>query len=137
MFRQTLLRTYEETRDCPEVSDVRTADEIIAGHQAQGTVPPEGWWLALDGAQPVGVTLLVQLIEGDWEIVYTGVVPEARRRGFGREMLARALNQARAGGAEQLTLSVDGRNTPAWDLYRSAGFTAVDRRAVYLAVWRS
>jgi ribosomal protein S18 acetylase RimI-like enzyme len=31
---------------------------------------------------------------------------------------------------------VDGRNRPAWGLYRSVGFEPFDRREVYLAVFR-
>jgi ribosomal protein S18 acetylase RimI-like enzyme len=73
---------------------------------------------------------------GDWEVAYMGVVPEARRQGFGREILLKALFEARAAGVPRLTLSVDSRNQPAWNLYRSLGFEPFDRRAVYLLVWR-
>jgi ribosomal protein S18 acetylase RimI-like enzyme len=44
--------------------------------------------------------------------------------------------EARAAGAECVTLSVDTRNRPAWKLYLTLGFEADDRREVYLAVWR-
>jgi ribosomal protein S18 acetylase RimI-like enzyme len=65
-----------------------------------------------------------------------GVVGPARRRGLGREILLHALAEARAAGAPSLTLCVDSRNRPAWDLYRGLGFRPFDRREVYLAVWR-
>jgi ribosomal-protein-alanine N-acetyltransferase len=73
---------------------------------------------------------------GDWEVAYVGVVPEARRRGVGRELMLHALVEARAAGVARLTLSVDARNQPAWALYRGLGFDPYDRRAVFLAVWR-
>src|SRR5207247_6085165 len=46
LFQETLLRTYEHTQDCPELNGARTADEIIAGHKAQGEFDPRRWWLA-------------------------------------------------------------------------------------------
>ena len=72
---------------------------------------------------------------GDWEVAYMGVVPEARRYGFGREMLLHALCEARAADAPTVTLSVDVRNQPAWKLYRSLGFEPYDQRVVYLAIF--
>jgi ribosomal protein S18 acetylase RimI-like enzyme len=137
LFHQTLLRTYEETLDCPEVTGVRDLGEVLEGHRAQGVYDPRRWWLALDGDRPVGVLLLTGLPESDgWEVAYVGVVPEARRRGWGRELLHKALRAAHASQATHLTLSVDARNRPAWRLYLDLGFEAYDCREVYLAVWR-
>jgi mycothiol synthase len=136
LFHQTLLRTYENTDDCPEVNGVRTIDDIVTGHRAQGRHDPERWWLALDQGQPVGILLLTELTETrGWDIAYVGVVPEARRRGHGRELTSRAIDLARAADAGQLTLAVDNRNRAAWNLYRSLGFEPYDQREVYLAVW--
>jgi ribosomal protein S18 acetylase RimI-like enzyme len=136
-FRQTLARTYAQTQDCPEVNGVRTIDEVLEGHRAQGVFDPQRWWLAVDGGQPVGVLIVTEMPEsGDWEVAYMGVVPEARRRGFGREILLKALCEARAADVPAVTLSVDARNQSAWDLYRGLGFEPFDQRLVYLAVWR-
>ncbi|HEY7159479.1 MAG TPA: N-acetyltransferase [Gemmataceae bacterium] len=136
LFRRTLLRTYEDTRDCPEVNGVRTIDEVLEGHRAQGVFAPERWQLALEAGRPVGVLMATEMPEsGDWEIAYMGVVPEARWHGFGREMLLHALCEARAAGAPGVTLSVDARNQPAWELYRSVGFEPFEQRAVYLAIF--
>jgi mycothiol synthase len=136
-FQETLLRTYEQSHDCPEVTGVRTMDEIIAGHQAQGIGAPRHWWLALDHDQPIGVLLLAEMAEWNgWDISYVGVVPEARRLGHGRELVRTAIREARLAEAAQLTLSVDGRNQPAWALYRQMGFEPYDQREVYLAIWR-
>jgi GNAT superfamily N-acetyltransferase len=137
LFHQTLLRTYEQTQDCPEVNGVRTIEEVIEGHRNQGNYDPDHWWLALEAGRPVGVAIVTELPErGDWEVAYMGVVPEARRQGFGREILLKALFETRAAEVPRLNLSVDTRNQPAWNLYRSLGFEPFDRRAVYLLVWR-
>jgi mycothiol synthase len=136
VFRRTLARTYEGTLDCPEVNGVRSIDDVLIGHRAQGAFDPERWWLVCEGETPVGVLLMTEMPDGgEWELAYMGVVPEARRRGVGREILLFALCAARAAGAPAVTLSVDVRNEPAKKLYRSMGFEAYDGRIVYLAIW--
>lgn len=133
-FHATLERTYIGTLDCPEVNGVRTAAEVIAGHQGQGRFDPALWWLARRDGQAVGVLLLLGLEAGEWEVAYTGVVPEARRGGIGRELLLRAMHTARGAGVQSLVLCVDERNTPARELYRSVGFAQRDARTVVLSV---
>lgn len=136
LFRQTLSRTYEGTLDCPEINGVRDIEQVLEGHRAQGMFDPRRWWLACAGERPVGVLMMTEMPEsGDWEVAYMGVVPEARQRGFGREILLHALCEARAADVPSVTLSVDARNQPAWNLYRSVGFEPFDQRVVYLAIF--
>ncbi len=136
VFRQTMVRTFEGSLDCPEVTDARPIDDVLTGFRAQGVFDPEHWWLARSGEEPVGVLLVCRLADEDtWEVCYTGVVPEGRRKGFGREMLRKALLEARAAGVGGAFLTVDQRNTPAWQMYRSLGFEPFDRRDVYLVVF--
>ncbi len=136
LFRQTLQRTYEGTLDCPEVNGVRGIDEVIEGHRAQGAFDPQRWWLVREEEHPVGVLMMTEIPEsGDWEVAYMGVAPEARRRGFGREILLHGLCEARAADVSAVTLSVDVRNQPAWNLYRALGFEPYDQRIVYLAIF--
>jgi mycothiol synthase len=136
LFHDTLLKTYEETLDCPEVNGVRTVSEIIVGHQAQGTYDAARWLLAFDRDQPAGVLLMSELPEsGALEISYLGVVPTLRRKAIGRQLVAKAIADARAQQVGQLTLSVDARNLPAENLYRRAGFEVYSKREVYLALW--
>ncbi len=137
LFGHTLERTYEGTLDCPEVTGVRTLAEVLEGHRAQGVHDPAWWWLALDGGQPVGVLLLTRMPEWDaWDVAYVGIVPEARRRGWGHELMRKALVSARTTEVSRVTLSVDARNRPAWELYTRLGFEPYDRREVYLAIWQ-
>lgn len=136
-FHQTLLHTYAGSLDCPEVNGVRELNEIIIGHQAQGKHDPDLWWLAREEGQPVGVVLMTEMPEGTGlEIAYVGIVPQARNRGLGRELVARALAEAEQRGAVQVTLSVDERNHLAWNLYQHLGFEPYEQREVYLAVWK-
>jgi ribosomal protein S18 acetylase RimI-like enzyme len=136
LFQETVLRTYQASCDCPEVNGVRTIDEIMAGHSAQGRSGPAHWWLAFADSRPVGVLLLTEMLECQGQdISYIGIVPEARRQGFGRELTTIAIRQAQSAGVLQLTLAVDSRNQPAWELYRQLGFETYDEREVYLALW--
>jgi ribosomal protein S18 acetylase RimI-like enzyme len=69
-----------------------------------------------------------------WDLLYLGVTPETRGKGFGRELARKALWEARAAEAPQLTLSVDVRNQPAVNLYKSLRFEAYDQREVFLKI---
>jgi ribosomal protein S18 acetylase RimI-like enzyme len=136
-FHRTLQASYEQTLDCPEVNGVRAIDEVIAGHRAQGRFDPSWWWLAHHDGTPVGILLLIEQADpGEWEVAYMGIVPAARRRGFGQELLLKGMRELRLAGARRVLLSVDERNRPAWDLYRAVGFLPYDSRVVYLSVWR-
>jgi mycothiol synthase len=135
VFQQILLRSYEGTLDCPEVNGVRSIDEILEGHRGLRVDDPPTWWLALDGGRPVGVILAAEMPESAWDLSYIGVIPEARRRGLGRELVRKVLIEAKGAGASNVSLSVDTRNRPAWQLYVGMGFAACDRREVHLAIW--
>jgi mycothiol synthase len=132
-FADTLERTYDGTLDCPELNGKRTIDEILAGHRGQGKFHPECWWLVSDADRPVGVILMTEMPDGlTWELMYLGLVPEARRRGHGRAMTLHALHWLREQPATHLTLSVDGRNLPARRLYQTLGFIETDCQEVLL-----
>ncbi len=136
-FADTLMRSYEGTLDFPEVNDLRSAEEILDGHRSEGLYDPNHWWLAKADGRPVGVLLTAVTPDSEeWDVAYVGVVPEARRRGFGKELMLKALTEARAADVPGVTLCVDGRNHPAAKLYRELGFSSYDRREVYLAIWR-
>jgi mycothiol synthase len=136
LFQQTLLASYEGTQDCPEVNGVRNLQDVLEGHKAQGLYDPRRWWLALNGDKAAGVLMLAELPEWEgWDLSYLGVPRWARRQGIGRELTRKAIFEAQAARASQLTLSVDDRNRSAWNLYTSLGFEAFDEREVYLAIW--
>jgi mycothiol synthase len=136
VFVSTLRLTYEGTLDCPEVAGARTVEETLEGHRAQGRYDPKRWWLASEGERPVGVLLLAEMPEWEaWDLSYVGLVPDSRGRGYGVELVRRALRTAWEHSAGQMTVSVDERNVPAVRLYEKMGFQTFDRRSVYLAFW--
>ncbi|NBM15148.1 GNAT family N-acetyltransferase [Streptomyces sp. GC420] len=63
------------------------------------------------------------------------VVPELRRRGFGRRLLDAFAQQARAAGHKALALGVH-RDNPALRLYEGAGYRRTGRDGDYILLSR-
>lgn len=68
---------------------------------------------------------------GEAELGDLAVHPRARRRGIGRGLLARILEEARGLGAEAVFLEVRAGNEPARHLYLEAGFEVAGVRKRY------
>ena len=131
-FRAATLATHEGTLDCPELNGARTDQELLAGFTEP--LPGVAWFLARQGESPVGVVMLTAGAEpSEIELAYLGVVPAARGRGLGRELMAFALSEAAQRGASSVIVSVDSRNELALRLYQRGGFIETDRREVWLA----
>ena len=129
---QLLLRTYEESLDCPQLNGLRDADDVLEGYREQGEFSPERWFIVRSNKQDIGTLILtVHSDTGNWELVYMGLIPEQRGQGFGKQVLDFAVWKAGQGGAERLVLAVDQHNQPALDTYQRAGFVAWDHRTVY------
>src|SRR5262245_47561372 len=135
LFRSTLAQTYAGTLDFPELNGVRTPDEVLAGYQGDG-FDPDRWWIAFSQTHPVGVLLVNPAPDwGGWEVEYVGVVPSARRRGYGSDLVRLTLIEAKAAGVPYVSIAVDARNEPARELYRRVGFEPFDRREVFLCIF--
>ena len=132
-FTAVLSETYVDSRDCPELTDLRTAADALAAHRVSGRFVPELWELALIDGEPSACLLLAEMAHGSTlEVVYMGVVPRCRGRGLGELLLRRALQQARTRHIKRLTLAVDARNAPAITVYERVGFRPVGRRDAYV-----
>lgn len=131
-FAQLVQRTYEGTCDCPRLNGVRPIDEVLEGYRAVGRWTPSHWLVARSEGREVGCLLLAAHDEHKlWELVYMGVVPEARGRGLGLAMTRHGQWLAGRAGAERLVLAVDAANEPAIRGYAAAGFVGWDRRSVF------
>jgi ribosomal protein S18 acetylase RimI-like enzyme len=136
-FEQVLERTYLGSRDCPALNGTRTAAEALAGHRLAGEFDPARWRLYQAGGSDVGILLMAAHAEQRmWEVVYMGLVPEARGRGYGRAMLLDGLRAAAAAGQAGMFLAVDKSNEFAVRLYESLGFARVGEQAVHLRLGR-
>lgn len=85
-------------------------------------------WVAMEDDDPIGFVLIGKLgLVGEGrahviEVLALGVLPEVRRRGIGRSLLARVLRQARAEAALEVRLNVAEDNKAARALFEQAGF---------------
>jgi mycothiol synthase len=116
----------------------RTGEELIAGR------PPELALLAMaPGGIPAAVTL-AQIESPPFDsrpqpvglVDSVGTVPEHRRRGLARWLVAECLPRMRQAGARSASLYVDGLNpTRAPQLYRDLGFEVAFETEVWEAVF--
>ena len=77
--------------------------------------------------------IVARVAAGEAEILTLAVDPGERRRGHGERLVAAAVDQARAAGAEAVFLEVATDNPAAIALYHKFGFTPAGRRAAYYA----
>lgn len=75
--------------------------------------------------------LLAPRGSGQGDVQTIAVVPQARRRGLGRELLRALLAEAGQRGAEQVFLEVRADNDAAQRLYLAEGFTVIGSRPGY------
>jgi ribosomal protein S18 acetylase RimI-like enzyme len=126
-------RTYVGTLDCPQIDGLRSAADVIAGYQGVGEFRLERWLFARYEDEDVGCVLVnVHPDVAHAEIVYLGVVPEVRGRGYGLDLTRQAQWLARQAGCEQTVLAVDAANDPAIRTYIAAGFREFDRKTVWI-----
>lgn len=76
---------------------------------------------------------VARAVAGEGEILNVAVSPDERRRGLGRALVVRVLEEARARGASEVHLEVRSGNRAAIALYRSLGFRTRGRRRGYYA----
>ncbi len=128
-------RTYQGSLDCPAMDGVRGIEDVLEGYRAAGVFDPNRWIIVRHRETDIGCMLLTDHPQNNqWELVYLGVVPEARGHGWGVAMVRSAQWLARQAGRPRLVLAVDAANLPAIATYATAGFVAWDHRSVYLRV---
>jgi len=126
-------QTYEGTLDCTALNGIRDLDDVINGYQNTGVFAAANWQFVRCGGQDVGVLLLADHPQArHWELVYMGLVPEVRGRGWGRQIARYAQWLGRRAAIERILVAVDAANVPAATAYAATGFEMWDRRAVYL-----
>lgn len=88
---------------------------------------------ALGLLEVAGGLLLARVLGPDAEVLTFGVVPQARRQGIGSALLAAAMAEAAAAGAQRMLLEVGAANEAARSLYEKADFVRIGERRAYYA----
>jgi drug/metabolite transporter (DMT)-like permease/GNAT superfamily N-acetyltransferase len=117
-----LLSSYAgELADGGVACDLHRVETIAADYE-----DPRGTFLvAYDDGRPVACGGIRPLGDGTAEVKRMYVVPEARGRGFGAQLLARLEDEARRRGYERVRLDTAASLTAAQGLYRGAGYEEI------------
>lgn len=103
---------------------------IQLGIAADMRDPSYRYYLATRDGEPVS-SLKVIFVAPRAYIYAFGVVPEQRRRGVGRAVLAEVIAHLRDEGWRSVALEVESENGPALALYRALGFAPVTTYGYY------
>ncbi len=129
-------QTYQGTLDCPAISGVQAIEDVLASYRASGVFRPQWWLIVTDDRRDIGCLLLADHPnKGNVELVYMGLVPEARGYGWGLEIVRHAQRIARLAGRRRLVAAVDAANEPALRVYAQAGFGVWDSRSAFVRVF--
>ncbi len=132
-FAKLLESTYEGTLDCPAFTSVRNGEAALLSHQHSGLYTPEHWLLFEVEGEDVGLLLMNDHPDQSaWEIVYMGVSPMFRGRGYGKMILLEGLQNVATSGREFVLLAVDKENHFASAIYEEMGFFSIANRSVFL-----
>ncbi|MEM1068025.1 MAG: GNAT family N-acetyltransferase [Planctomycetota bacterium] len=150
-FVEQVESTYEQTLDCPALASYRTSAETLRGYRASTAYDPSGWFRVVEREAsgqiaPVGCLILglhqpqrkavsepnAANTSPVLEVVYMGIVPTARGRGLGNEVIAHAMMIAQQKTAKQIILAVDQNNVPARNIYSRAGMSEMLSETVWV-----
>jgi ribosomal-protein-alanine N-acetyltransferase len=93
-------------------------------------IPGARGWLMTCGETPTGL-MLARFILDEGEILLTGIVPAARRRGHAARLMRVLVDEARAVGVGTVFLEHAAANKAAGALYGKFGFSQTGRRRAY------
>ncbi len=115
----------EVERDVPSIDEVTKVEFEVYDQQTLGmpNLLPEGWFVAVDGDEYVGLSVLWRDLTDDRRLGtgFTGVKRSHRRRGVATAMKANALSFARAYGAVTVDTGNE-ENNPMYQLNLQLGF---------------
>ena len=156
-FAKLVESTYIDTLDCPGLAEYRTAAETLRGYQTVPAFAPTLWFRVRDSedpsASPIGCLILAK--HGDppqnqnhgdqsapdqanpsgepvFEIVYMGIVPKARGRGYGKHLVDRTFAAVTDAGGTRVILGVDRANTPARAIYDRMGLSCILSETIWV-----
>ena len=129
VLQRVLQETYVDSLDCPKIHGIRSIQDIIKGHRAQGEYEPSLWTIAMRNHKPVGVLLLSPAPSAQcMELIYLGSTSDARGQGIGDAFMRLAVEQSATYGLSRIVLAVDVNNSHAIELYSRWNFHSTHQR---------
>ncbi|MCU0613958.1 MAG: GNAT family N-acetyltransferase [Desulfobacterales bacterium] len=86
------------------------------------------FYIKIDRGIPSGCIGLEKVSEDLWDVVRLGVLPGRRKRGFGKELLEKALLEARELGAKRVSATIIAEDTELKQWYEKSGFVETETR---------
>jgi GNAT superfamily N-acetyltransferase len=132
-FEQVILQSYQDSKDCPALTGLRTGPEILESHRWSGIFLKKGWWLMQYQGRDAGVVLLngTQEKADRLDLIYMGLARWARGRGLGRAIMNKAFETATTLKKKNIRLAVERDNFPAKRIYDEFGFREVNQQVVF------
>jgi ribosomal protein S18 acetylase RimI-like enzyme len=135
---RVIERTYRDSLDFDQLGDFLSVSDLVESYQEKGQFDPDRWLIGSFEGEDRAVVLVNDCPNvAACELVYMGLVPEARGNSLGRELTCMAAWQAAMAGRDRLIVGVDRANRPAISVYRSIGFDFSAKRAVYARFFQS
>ncbi len=131
-FAKIVEETYEGSLDVPELNGIRSTHNTIEGYAACVRENHLPWWVVVEEGIPAGCLLLCPHQNELVELVYLGLVTEARGRGLGRRILEFVETWACERGATRIVAAVDQRNHHALQIYEKAGYVEFSRAYAWI-----
>ena len=127
--------TFHDTLDCPVLNGLRDRSQVLDGFLDGHSLRTVGQlWEVLEFRGELAGCLLLQPHGQDvLELAYLGLLPHARGKRLGKQLVRRAIQQAVRRQAQALVAAVDEQNWPALELYRQFGFEPQQRFEVWLS----
>lgn len=131
-FLNLLDLTHQSSQDCPILNQIRSAEESLESHRTSGDSDQKYWYLFQKNGADLGVLLLSEHQESNtWEVVYMGVAPEERGKGYGAVLIQHGLSEAKAHDQSAVILAVDHKNSYAIKVYERLGFIRQNTLSVH------
>ncbi len=133
-FTSTIEKTYVDSLDCPAILQYRSAAQTVAGYQLPASFRPSLWFVVKGpfNNDDLGAVILAQHSSEVFELVYMALVPEARGRRLGREIMKSVVELISEAGGQRLILAVDQNNDPAISLYEQFGMQRMLEESVWV-----
>lgn len=107
----------------------QVTDSLLSGYCRYGLISPDGSPDIAEGEQAAGFFMSRAIIDEE-ELLLFAIAPRYRRRGLGRMLLARFVEEAQSSGMARVFLEMR-RDNPAGALYAAQGFISVGIRNAY------
>ncbi len=126
--------TFLQTLDCPALNGLRTRAQVLDGFLDGRPLRSMGrlWEVLEYRGESAGCLLLEEHGDEVLELVYLGLLPQARGKRLGKQLVNRAITHATHRRASALVAAVDQQNWPALELYGQFGFQSQQRFEVFL-----